>query len=261
MLATRVARGPDPRQLAFWFNACGCLLCLPPGLVLLGSAHVSLGDALWLTLAGVGTAATIRLMAFAFERGRLGVVGPLMSLEGAVTAMLALAVAGQMPGVVLSGIAISVLGSVAVAFGAARRGHLPGAPHALLAAACAGVVLWALAHQSQSPFVALMVARAVGAAVLVPTISRWRMPRDGRWRIPNNIRWLLTLAAFDVAGNTMFMLGSKAGSVPATAIMAAQFGTLTALAGVWRLKETLTGLQVIGLLILGAGVAAIAAGG
>jgi hypothetical protein len=156
-------------------------------------------------------------------------------------------------GLVLAGIAVSVLGSVTVAFGAARRGHLAGSSYALPAATCAGVVLWALAHQTLAPILALMIARAVGAIVLAPTVPAWRLPP--------NMRWLVVVAAMDITGNALFIVGAHAGSLPATAVLAAQFGTLTALAGIWRLKESLTVPQVVGLLILGVGVAVIAAAG
>jgi drug/metabolite transporter (DMT)-like permease len=250
VLATRVARGPDPRDYAFWFNAFGCAICAPLGLAFLSSASISMEELAWLVVAGLGTAATVRLLAVALARGRLGVVGPLMSLEGAVAAMLALSISGRLSGFAIGGITVSALGSVTVARGARRRGTLAGATYALLGAACAGVALWALGRQSVMPLVALMIVRAVGAASLAPTVRSWR--------IPSSARWLLPIAALDIAGNVLFMLGARAGSLPDTAVLAAQFGTLTALAGVWHMKEALSRQQAAGLLILAAGVSVIA---
>lgn len=62
-----------------------------------------------------------------------------------------------------------------------------------------------------------------------------------------------------MTADVLFLLGARAGLLPATAVLAAQFGTLTALDGIWRWKESLTIVQIAGLLILGAGVTAIAA--
>ena len=251
VLATRLARGPDQRAFPFWFSLLECVLCAPVGLVLLGSAHISLQDFLWLALTGVSAAATGWLLTAALRHGQLGVVGPLLAIEGAIAAVLGIAFAGRLPGLVLSGgLLVSVAGAFTVALGATRRGHLAGAPQALLAAAFAGVALWAFAHQPLEPLLALLIARLCGAAVLAPTVSRWRLPQG--------LRWLLAVSLLDIAANVLFLLGTRAGSLSAVAVLAAQFGTLTALGGMWHLKESLTRLQLAGLLILAVGVAAVA---
>jgi drug/metabolite transporter (DMT)-like permease len=251
VLGTRVARGgADPREFAFYFHVLECALCAPVGLVLLSSAHISADDVFWLAVVGASTAATSRLLNLAFRHGRLGVIGPLMSLEGVVAIALAIVATGHSSAVVLWGIAISTVGCLAVAFAAQQRGHLAGSSYALPAAVFSGVALWALAHQPLNPLLATMIARGIGAAMLAPGVPKWR--------VPPVLAWMAAVAALDATANTLFLIGSRAGSLAATAVLAAQFGTFTALGGVWHWKESLTIPQVVALLILGAGVAAIA---
>jgi drug/metabolite transporter (DMT)-like permease len=251
VLATRVVRGPDSREFAFWLDLLGCVLCVPAGLLLLGSQNISLQDILWLALTGVSGAACALLLTSALRHGKLGVVGPLMSLEGVVAAVIGIAFAGTAPGIELGGLLLSVIGAITIAFGAVRRGHLAGSSYALPAAVCAGVALWAFTRQPLAPLLALMLTRCFGTIALAPTISKWRLPPS--------MRWLLVIAALDVVANVLFLLGTRAGSLSITAVLAAQFGTLTAIGGIWHWKESLSTPQVAGLLILGVGVAVIAA--
>lgn len=252
VIATRVVRGADPRSIPFWYSLLGLALSLPAGIALLGSAHVTFADLLWLALAGAGIALAGCLLTAAFRRGQLGVVGPLMSLEGVVAATVAFAVSGTVSHTVLAGILAAAIGALTVAAGATRRGHLAGSSYALPAAACAGVALWAFAHQPLTPLLSLAILRLFSTAALTPTISSTRMPAG--------MRWLLVAVTLDLLADVLFLVGARAGSLPATAVLAAQFGTLTALGGVWRWKESLTALQIAGLLILGAGVTLVAAG-
>jgi drug/metabolite transporter (DMT)-like permease len=252
ILASRLARGPDPREFIFWFSLIECLLCAPVGLVLLGTTHVSTADILWLMLTGVCAAAAGSLLTAALRHGQLGVVGPLLALEGAVAALLGIAYAGGMPSVALDGgLGVSVLGGMTVAFGATRRGHLAGSRYALAAAFCAGIALWAFTRQPLAPLLALMITRIFGSLTMLPTVSRWRLP--------SGLRWLLAVAVLDITANVLFLVGVRGGSLSTTAVLAAQFGTFTALGGIWHWKESLTGLQVAGLIILAAGVAVVAA--
>jgi drug/metabolite transporter (DMT)-like permease len=251
VLATRVVRDSESTAFAFWFSFIELLLCVPPGLLLLSSANVSLSDVLWLALAGVGMAAAGRLLALAFRKGQLSVIGPLMSLEGAVAATLGIAVVGGASSLVAVGLVASAAGGLVVAFGAGRRGHLIDSYHALPAAVGAGVALWAFTREPLSPLLALMITRVFGTAALVPTVSSWARPA--------HLRWIFVVVVLDGIADVLFLLGARAGSLPATAVLAAQFGTLTAIGGVLRLKESLSRIQIAGLLILGAGVTVIAA--
>jgi uncharacterized membrane protein len=252
VFATRLARGPDPREFTFWFSLIECLLCAPVGLMLLGAAHVSPADVLWLALSGVSGAAAGFLLIAALRHGQLGVVGPLMALEGAIAALLGIAFAGMAPSLALDGgLGVSVIGGLTVALGANLRGHIAGSPYALAAACCAGIALWTFTRQPLAPLLALMIVRACGTLTMLPTVSRWRLP--------HGLRWLVVVAALDVAANVLFLLGVRGGSLSTTAVLAAQFGTLTALGGIWHWKESLTRLQTAGLIILAVGVAAVAA--
>jgi len=122
--------------------------------------------------------------------------------------------------------------------------------HALPAALFAGVSLWAFTRQSLPPLAAFAVMRGVGAAALLPATEIRRAPRMRAW--------LMAVAALDVVGNVLFLVGSRGGSAAVTAIIAGQFGTMTAVGGALLWRESFATMQVLGLLALATGVALIA---
>jgi drug/metabolite transporter (DMT)-like permease len=250
VIASQVTRDRAPCEFAFWLNMLGFVLCAPVALALLPAAHVSLRTVLVLALAGVMAAATTRLVGIALARGRLSIVGPLLSLEGAVAAAMVIAVGGAMSRSTVVGGLLAVAGSVAVGLAAARKGHLEGSALAVMAAACGGVSLWAFARQPLAPVLAFAIMRAFGVVALAPLVVDWGRPR--------NLRWLSAIAVLDVGANLIFLVGARGGSLPVTAVLASQFGTLTAIGGVWRWREALNAAQVAGLVVLGVGVAIIA---
>lgn len=246
LLGRRFAGDFDAREFAFWFNALGCALSAPVGLAFLVASPVSLSDVLWLALAGTSGAAGMRLLALALGRGQLGVIGPLVSVEGAIAAALTIATGGQTSLGIASGLLITIAGTAIVAVGAGRRGHFAGSSYALPAAGCAGVGLWAFARQPLMPASAFAIMRAFGAIVLAPSVTRWRRP--------NHLGGLASIAALDVAGNMLFLVGTRVGSIAATDVLAAQFGPLTALGALILWRESLKSLQIAGLIVLGTGV-------
>jgi drug/metabolite transporter (DMT)-like permease len=251
LLAARVTRDPDVRDFAFWSSLFGVALGAPLGIALLPSAHVSLHDVLALALAGTAAGIAVRLLATALAHGQLTVVGPLQSLEGAVAAALAIAFAGQVDGAQLVGGLLAVAGSVTVGVAAARRGHLVASAGALPVAALGGVALWLFAQQTLAPLVAFAIVRAFAALTLAPQVTSWRPPPRARA--------MLAVAAVAAGGDLFYLLGARAESLAVTAVLASQFGVLTALGGVWHWHESLGRAQIAGLLVLGAGVAVIAA--
>ncbi len=253
VVISQVTRDPEPCELAFWISALALALSAPLGLAQLPSAHVSIHDLAMLALAGAAAAATVRLLAVALAHGQLGVVGPLQSLEGLVAAGLVVAFGGGVAGSTLVGGLLAGVGGATVGLAASRKGHLTDAALALPAAACAGVTLWALGQQSLTPVLAYMLMRAASVLALAPSVADWRVPR--------HLRWLLLIAALDLVADLVYLLGVRAGSLAVTAVLASQFGTLTALGGVWRWSESLNAAQIAGLVVLGCGIAIVAAGG
>jgi len=252
VVASQVTRDPEPCELAFWVSVLALALSAPLGLTELPSARVSVHDLAMLALAGVAVAATVRLLAVALEHGQLSVVGPLQSLEGLVAAGLVVVLGGGIARSALVGGLLAGAGGVTVGLAASRKGHLADAALALPAAACAGVTLWALGQQSLAPVLAYTVMRAASVLALAPGVADWRRPR--------HLRWLLLIAALDLVADLLYLLGVRGGSLAVTAVLASQFGTLTAIGGVWRWRESLNAAQLAGLVVLGCGIAIVAAG-
>lgn len=250
MIASQVARAPGARDVAFWFNMLGLALCAPLGLALLPGAEISTHDLLLLALAGAATGIAIRLANAALASGQLSVVGPLMSLEGAVAAALVIGFGGTVDGTALLGGLLAAAGGVAIGVAAARKGHLSGSALAVPAAVLGGVALWSFAQQSLTPLLAFAIVRVFSTLTLSPTVSSWRLPP--------RLRAMLVAAALDMCANLVYLVGARGGSLEVTAVLASQFGVLTALGGVLHWRESLSRAQVTALLVLGVGVAMIA---
>lgn len=251
LLASRAARAGFARDFPFWFNGFGAMACLPLAVTHLSGHTFRAHDLLAAVGAGLCVAVATQCLAAALRRSPLSVVGPLQSLEGAVAAAIAIGVSGAAPPAVVIGGGLAVCGSIAVSGTAARRSSSLGIVLSLATALAGGAALWAFAQQNLPTPVALVVARVVAAATLAPVVSRWRLPP----KLP----LVLAASMLDVAGYVAFLLGTRRGGVEATAIMAAQFGTLTALAGMWHWRERITKVQLVGLLLLASGAGLIAA--
>jgi drug/metabolite transporter (DMT)-like permease len=254
LLATRA----DARDTAFWVFAFELLL-LGPMVAISGDATMSGHDAFWLSVAGTSAAAGLIVLSTALEQGQIGTVAPLVAMEGPF-AVIAGILGGKAASIsVILGGALAGVGGVLIALH--RR---PGGPSAapavakssLLAmctAALFGVSLWALAWQS-SPFATSMfLFRIVGIGAIFLALRR--LPRP-----PKDLRWPVFAAISDIAGTALFLAGVRGGSLSVAAVAATQFGSFAAIFGFLAWKETLTARQVLGVAILGVGIAVVAVG-
>jgi uncharacterized membrane protein len=261
LTASRATRLIGPWSVLAWVMLTGLVVVAP--LALASGVPDDLGsDELgWLVLSGVGNVAGLLFNYAALRVGKVSIVGPISSTEGAIAALLAVA-AGETIGI---GVGLTL---VVIAAGVALAGISTGVPdeiqaHALratalagVAAVCFGVGLYATARVSESlPLVwALVPARVVGVvAVALPLIAMRRI-RLTRRAVP----FVVGSGICEVVGFTSYALGARHG-IAVAAVLASQFAAVAAVAAYFLFHERLTHVQLAGVVAIAVGVAALTA--
>lgn len=258
LTAARATRILDPRSVLAWVMLTGLVVVAP--LAAAGGVPERLGsrELGWLAAAGAGNVLGLLLNYGALRVGKVSIVGPISSSEGAIAALIAIA-AGETIGVGVG----AALGLVAagVVLAAVTRGGGSGDPlrAALLAcgaALCFGGGLYAIARVSAAlPLVwALVPARVLGvAAVALPLVA------SGRLRITRRALPLVAASGlFEIGGFAAFALGSRHG-IAVAAVLASQFAALAAIASFVLFRERLTRVQLAGVVAISTGVAILSA--
>jgi drug/metabolite transporter (DMT)-like permease len=214
----------------------------------------------WLALGGVGNVAGLLFEYGALRIGKVGIVAPIASTEGAIAAAIAIAAGESVsPGVgaalmvVVGGVALSGLAEDEE--GAAR----PGDPKrsvalAVASAVCFGVGLYAAGRVSDEVSAAWVVlpARVVGTfAVALP------LALSSRLVLTRRAAPLVVAAGLcEVGGFAAFAVGARHG-VAVTSILASQFAVVAGVAAYALFHERLGRIQLAGVVAVVAGVAAL----
>jgi drug/metabolite transporter (DMT)-like permease len=214
----------------------------------------------WLGGSGAGNALGLLLAYRALRAGKVAIVAPILSVEGAVAALLAVA-GGQALSALAAG-ALAVIASGVVLAGTARSTAATaspwsaGVPSAAAAAACFGVGLYATGRAGAVlPLAwAILPPRVVGTAALtLPLLAA------GRLRVTRTATPLLACAGgCEVAGFALYTFGARS-DIAVTAILASLFGAVAAILGRLVFRERLARLQLAGVATIIAGVAALTA--
>ena len=214
-----------------------------------------------LVVAGGGNVLGLLLEYRAFRLGKVGVVSSIASTEGAIAALIAVAVGESISpgaGVTLAAIAAGVC-LAALAGDGDQRAESREALSALFAVGAAlsfGISVYATGRISQEMPIpwAVLPARAVGvAAVAIP------LAVTARLRITRRAAPLVAAAGVcEVLGFASFAIGARHG-IAVTAVLGAQFAALSALTARVLFHERLTRLQLVGVVVIVAGVAILAA--
>jgi drug/metabolite transporter (DMT)-like permease len=270
--SARASRLIGPWSTLAWVMLIGLAVALP--LVLLTGTDVRLtnGDLLNLAIAGVANSGGLLLGYAALRRGKVAVVGPIVSTEGAIGAVLAI-IAGDpvsaATGVLLAVIAAGVvLASVersadrAVADDDTRpnpdatgRSAAVTACLAMGAAILFGINLFVTSRIADALPVAwsILPARVAGVvAVSLPLILTRRI-NIRREAVP----FLVLVGLAEVAGIATFALGAR-DSAPVTSVIASQFAGIAAVVAFVLCRERLSRIQVAGVATIAVGVAGLA---
>ena len=194
----------------------------------------------------------------ALRIGKVSIVGPISSTEGAIAAVLAV-VAGEAisPGVgVMLGLIVVGVVLAGISPGGGSGDPLRASLLACAAALCFGVGLYATARVSEAlPLVwALVPARVLGVLGIALPLIASRHLRITRAALP----LVVASGLFEVAGFAAYAIGSRHG-IAVAAVLASQFAAVAAVVAFALFHERLTRLQLAGVVAIAVGVAAVSA--
>jgi drug/metabolite transporter (DMT)-like permease len=268
-----------------WVVLVGSIVVVPLVVLFGFPVTFTVETLVWLALAGGGNLFGLLLGYRALRIGKVGLVAPITSTEGAIAALIAVAAGEPLSlGVAIVMVAIAV-GVVLTAIapddaaiaGITEAGVAPAGPGAagvsnpaasdastarivvLLAVVAAfsfGVGLFATGRIGVAvPVVwALVPARLFGLIALAIPLAA-----AGRLRIPRPVVPFVVLSGLcEVAGFASFAMGAR-DSIAVSAILLSQFATISTILAWVLFGERLSRLQLAGIAIVVIGVAALAA--
>jgi uncharacterized membrane protein len=265
LCTSRATRMISSGSVLAWVMLTGFCIVVPWAAIVGVPDGLDRGSAAWLLLAGLGNILGLLLVYTALQEGKVGIVGPIVSTEGAIAAVLSV-VAGEslaagsaaMLALIAVGIALAATTAESevpdVASAVDRARSVP--VIALLAACSFGVSIYATARASADLPIAWAVAppRILGVLlVFIPlaTTSRLQLTRPA---VP-----LVVIAGIaEVVGFALFAVGSRHG-VAVAAVLASQFAAIAAVAAYFLFGERLTRVQLAGVATIVAGVAILTA--
>jgi drug/metabolite transporter (DMT)-like permease len=258
LCATRASRLLDSASVLAWVMLTGLVLAMP--FVVLAGVPENLdpGSATLLAIAGVGNGAGLLAVYTALRLGKVSIVAPLASAEGAVAAVLALIFGEHVSGgqlVALAVVAVGI-GLAGAARGADSRNDRIAAVLAVAAALLFGIGLYATGRASDElPLAwALLPPRVVGVLfIALPLVLLGRLALS-RAALP----LVLTSGTCEVAGFASYAAGAR-DSIAVAGVLASQFAALAAVAAFFLFHERPRRVQLVGIALLAAGVGAVAA--
>jgi drug/metabolite transporter (DMT)-like permease len=249
-----------PYSVLTWVMLVGLVIAVPIA-VLGGNADgLDRSDLGLLAIVGTGNVVGLLLSYEALRTGRVGIVAPIVSTEGAIAAVIAV-LAGQSVEVgVALGLAVVTLGVVFSSVGpqveVTSHGRLRTPLLSAGAALCFGMSLYAAGRVSGTLSIglALLPARLIGVvAIGLPLVAMRRV------RLTRRAAPLLVLGGvFEVLGLSAFIIGARH-DLAVSAVLSAQFAGLAALVAYLLFGERLGRVQVAGIALIAVGVALVAA--
>jgi len=222
-------------------------------------AQVSAATIGWMGVSGAANVLGLLLAYLALSRGKVGLVAPIVSTEGAIAALVAV-LAGEPLGAASAVLLAVIVGGVALAAAAPEDLPVEGEDKtfavaaAAAAAACFGLNLFAVGHISGSlplPWV-LLSPRLLGVLVLTIPLALGRRLRITRRALP-----LVVLGGLcEVLGTASYTLGARH-SIAVAAVLVSQFAAISTVAAYLLFRERLTRLQLAGVVTVIVGVAAL----
>lgn len=244
-----------------WVMLVGLVISVP--LALAGGIPMALSGApgVWLALSGFGNVAGLLLAYAALRRGQVALVAPLLSTEGAIAAVIAIAAGESVQPAVAGAISIIVIGVVLSSLPGGRLAPTAAAEArapalALAGAMFFGVGLYATARAGSALPSAWVVssARLVGAVVVaLPLFCR------GQLRLMRRVFPLVVASGTcEVLGFYAYIWGSRHG-IAVAAVLASQFASFSVFASYVVFRERLARPQLAGVAIVVVGVAVLSA--
>ena len=266
LASSRSSRLIGPISVLGWVMAVGWIAAIGPALI---SRPVPLGlpEVAGLIATGLSHNIGLLLAYRALSIGRVSIVAPITSTEGAAAALVSVLIGETLAGttaLILAAIAVGVV--LAAAERAADPASGPrldpghnrwAALYAIAAAATfsIGLVLAGrLGAEGVPPAWVMIVSRTVGLAVIVLPLVIARRFRLTRAALP----LVIVSGVLEVFGGGIYVVAASQ-DVAVAAVVSSQFAALAAIGGFVLFGERLQRLQLLGIAIVAAGVTALAA--
>jgi len=261
LCTSRTSRQLGAGSVLAWVMLSGLVVVLPLALVegVPSTLDAEVGG--WLLLSGTMNVIGLALVYEALRLGKVGIVSPVASTEGAIAAVIAI-VAGETLGVSTALLLVVITFGIVLASRPAEeleheeRHPLASTLMAVGAAATFGVGLYASGRVSGVvPVVwVILPARALGAVfVALPIALR------GRLQLTRESAPLVVTAGLcEIAGMASYALGARHG-IAIAAVLASQFAAVAAIGAYVLFHERLSAVQRSGAAVILAGVAVLTA--
>jgi drug/metabolite transporter (DMT)-like permease len=262
LCSSRSTRMIGESPVLAWVMIVGLIALLPVLVGGPGPGDVSTTDLAWLVIGGVGNAGGLLLVYRGLRVGKVGVVAPIASTEGAIAALVAILAGESLSAAVALSLVVIVAGIVLSARPA--EDLEPGTEdhsHTRVAAACGlgaalafGISLYGVGRLSGDLPAAwiLLPARLAGVvAVALPLLAARRLTLT-RAALP----LVVASGLCEVLGFASFTAGAQHG-IAVAAVLGSQFAALAAVGAYLFFSERLARHQVAGVAAILAGVAAL----
>jgi drug/metabolite transporter (DMT)-like permease len=217
----------------------------------------------WVAIGAVASVVGVTLSYGALRLGKVSIVAPIVSTEGAIAAVLAL-LAGE-PLSAAAGVVLAII-ALGVFLSSMQGGDAPVAPrgggaartalYAVTAALAFGLSLFAFGRVSGALPLAWIIlpARIIGVAVIaLPLLV------SGRLRLTRSALPLVVAGGLcEIFGFAAFTFGARDG-IAVAAVLASQFAAIAAIVAFVLFGERLRPLQVAGVVTIVAGVTVLSA--
>jgi drug/metabolite transporter (DMT)-like permease len=258
MSSAEASRLIGARLTLAWVMTLGLVILVP--FLVTEPTSIDPRSAFWLLLVGAGNVIGLLLEYAGMRLGRVGVVAPIASAEGAVAAVFA-AIAGEAIAPAVGGSLALIAGGIVLAAGldpsskpadGERTARLVPALFGLGAAIAFGTVLFSTGQVSADLPIAWVVlpARLVGFVFVGLPLLLTRNLRLTRKAAP----FVALSAVMEVVGFAVYTVGSQHG-VAIASVLASEFAALAAIAAWILFRERLSRVQVVGVGAIAVGVA------
>lgn len=213
-------------------------------------------------LAGIGGGAGLAAFYEALSLGTMSIVSPIAACGAIVPFAISLATGERPSAVAIAGAGVALVGAV-LASAEERRAEAPERVQAIALAAVAAVALGlftyflGLGSREGSPLSTLVGARVGSLSLLFVLCLARRQPlRLGR----GSALKVAAVGLCDVAANALFALASGYGLLALVSVLGSLYPVMTVVLAYVLLHERLTRLQIAGIAVALAGVAALSSG-
>jgi uncharacterized membrane protein len=260
--SSRSSRLIDPYSVTAWVMLVGLLVAGPAAVLHGVPAGLDGSPGRWLVLAGAGNVAGLLLLYGAMRIGQVSLVAPLVSIEGAIAAGLAIAAGETLAPAIGGTLLVIAVGVCLAAMPATDPLRIRGVAHPrsvllALSAACAlGVGLYATGRAGSAlpvTWVALS-ARVFGTVVLAVPLALAGRLRLTRGAVP----FVAVSGVCEVLGFYAYASGARHG-IAVAAVLSSQYAALAVLAAYFLFGERLTRVQLVGVSTVLVGVALLSA--